>query len=214
MCSIAATSSHSDLSLAQTMVPHPHSSINGSLITHTFSTIKSSPLPYSSETITTIVFGLCALSLGVITIWQSRKAWRIWHANYERSSYAQGTTGTPFAPFNAYSPDDRVAIDLDIELGNPTSAPTTTPGQDQPSLSFCPSLPSPSQVAETLAERNLPPASSNEVDAASSSLEQVPFETHHSQETLEAEPALTAHPHSITLEATEPASMPLQHSGA
>ena len=45
--------------------------MNGSMI----NTSPSSPSSYS-DTITNIVFGLCALAVGMVTIWQARRALR------------------------------------------------------------------------------------------------------------------------------------------
>ena len=44
----------------------------------------------SSQTITTVTFGLCAFVIGLVTVWQSHKAWKIWHANYQHATPAQG----------------------------------------------------------------------------------------------------------------------------
>lgn len=47
--------------------------------------------------ITNTVFGLCAVAIGMVSIWQGRRAWKIWHVNCEGSSTAQnhGMRRTP-----------------------------------------------------------------------------------------------------------------------
>ena len=77
------------------MAPHPYPSINGSLIEvpgQGHYTIHSSAPSSFSEIIIAIVFGLCAFAIGMITIWQSHKAWKIWHATYGHDIPAQGKT--------------------------------------------------------------------------------------------------------------------------
>ncbi|KAL8816809.1 MAG: hypothetical protein Q9191_008264 [Dirinaria sp. TL-2023a] len=63
------------------MAPQPYSSTLPDKAEH-----QSSP-PFadtslqsnSSQTITDIVFGLCALFIGLVTFWQGRRAWIMWH---------------------------------------------------------------------------------------------------------------------------------------
>ena len=111
--------------------------------------------------------------------------------------------------------DDRVAPDLDIELGNPTPGSMATAEQNQSSPNSVPPSPSPSQVAEALAERTYSPSSSDEEDPTLSSLEQAPTQTQtlHHEEMLNTEPALTPYANSVTVEALYPVSMPLPPAG-
>lgn len=39
----------------------------------------SSKVASSSDTITNTVFGLCAVVIGALTIWQGRRVWRLWY---------------------------------------------------------------------------------------------------------------------------------------
>lgn len=59
----------SDMIAPSTYIP-----VNGSIIP-TSTSASGTP-----ETITNIVFGLCALTIGGLTIWQGRKAWNMWMA--------------------------------------------------------------------------------------------------------------------------------------
>ena len=42
---------------------------------------KNNTVP-STDTITNIVFGLCAVMVGTITVWQGRKLLRTWYARH------------------------------------------------------------------------------------------------------------------------------------
>lgn len=54
------------------MAPSVYVPVNGSIIP------ASGSASETPETITNIVFGLCALAIGGLTIWQGRKAWKMW----------------------------------------------------------------------------------------------------------------------------------------
>ncbi len=45
----------------------------------------------STETITNIIFGIAALVIGIITVWQSYKAWGTWH--HHPHEHQNGTVG-------------------------------------------------------------------------------------------------------------------------
>ena len=55
--------------------------------THVLATSSS---PTASETITNIVFGLCALTVGGVTIWQGRNAWKLWMRFHGSRASAEG----------------------------------------------------------------------------------------------------------------------------
>lgn len=57
------------------MAPSTYVPVNGSVFPNSAS---ASGTP---ETVTNIVFGLCALTIGGLTIWQGRKAWKMWIAH-------------------------------------------------------------------------------------------------------------------------------------
>ena len=58
---------------------------------------ESNTTPYS-DTITNVVFGLCALAVGIITIRQGRVAYKARHSLQRRSNVNEG--GLKFAMFN------------------------------------------------------------------------------------------------------------------
>ena len=73
------------------MAPHAYLTVNASLTSDLYhlSPFFTPSQSSSSETIINVVFGVCAVAIGMISIWQSHKAWKIWHANYDDSATAQ-----------------------------------------------------------------------------------------------------------------------------
>ena len=66
------------------------------------STDPSGFVPSSaSDTITNIVFGTCAVAIGIITIWQGRKTWNAWRAQH---LLAASVTEGICSPFDARFP--------------------------------------------------------------------------------------------------------------
>ena len=66
------------------MAPSPYAMVNG---THVVATSSSST---TSETITNIVFGLCALTASGVVIWQGRNAWKMWMRFHGSRASAEG----------------------------------------------------------------------------------------------------------------------------
>ena len=66
------------------MAPSSYALLNG---THVLATSSS---PTTSETITSIVFGLGALTVGGVTIWQGRNAWKMWMKFHGSRARAEG----------------------------------------------------------------------------------------------------------------------------
>jgi len=54
--------------------------------------------PTSSDTITNTVFGLCAIIIGALTVWQGRKVWRIWYSPRSTSLIPPGGKHNPHEP--------------------------------------------------------------------------------------------------------------------
>ena len=78
------------LSLAD-MVPYHPNTPSESFENAFLSTRSSSPSPASSfaagEIITNSIFGICALAVGVATIWQGNRLWRLWRASQHHHAY-------------------------------------------------------------------------------------------------------------------------------
>lgn len=51
--------------------------------------------PTSSDTITNTVFGLCAIIIGALTVWQGRKVWRLWYSSRSTSLIPPGGKHNP-----------------------------------------------------------------------------------------------------------------------
>ncbi len=68
------------------MAPQPYPALKDAQ-TFASSSLASSP---SSDAVINIVFGLCAVGIGILTIWQSRGAWRAWRGGHRRASEEGG----------------------------------------------------------------------------------------------------------------------------
>ena len=74
------------------MAQPSHPTMNKNLTSNLPSHVALSPLSASSsQTIIAIVFGLSALAIGIITVYQSHKAWKIWHATRPDGIAMRGT---------------------------------------------------------------------------------------------------------------------------
>ena len=83
------------------MAPQSYLVIDRSLTNSSNITILSTDPPAfvsssASDTITTIVFGTCAVAIGIITIWQGRKAWNTWQAQHLVAASATEGICSPF----------------------------------------------------------------------------------------------------------------------
>lgn len=76
-----------------TMPSQGYYTVNGNTTDLTFHPSQKRSPTSSTETITSIIFGLCALVVGLITIWQSNKARRTWRAHYSGNT-PHGGCGT------------------------------------------------------------------------------------------------------------------------
>ena len=57
------------------MAPSNSTAVGGSLVNHTLT-----PSSLSTETIVNIIFGVFALAVGIGSIWQGARFWKLWHA--------------------------------------------------------------------------------------------------------------------------------------
>ena len=73
------------------MAPPTYVPVNGSVFP---TSTSASPASGTPETITNIVFGLCALTIGGLTIWQGSKAWNMWMAYAAARAGAEESMGT------------------------------------------------------------------------------------------------------------------------
>ena len=97
------------------MAPPSDAVFNG---THVLATSSSST---TSETITNIVFGLCALTGSGVVIWQGRNAWKMWMKFHGSRASAEGmpTTDKPgmkgsrksIIP-SGYAPQDHIVLTI------------------------------------------------------------------------------------------------------
>ena len=69
-----------------------------------------------TQTITNIAFGFAATGLSILTIWQGRRAWRVWQS---RSSNTGACTHTQLAAIRL------LTSITDLELGPVSSSPNT-----------------------------------------------------------------------------------------
>ena len=81
------------LSLACTMAPYQMSALNSSLVED--SSPPQSSLYSSSEIVVNVIFGTCALAIGIISIWQGHRAWRLWHPVQRHGTYELEGTRAP-----------------------------------------------------------------------------------------------------------------------
>jgi hypothetical protein len=84
------------VSLVDTMAPQPYPALKHA---RTLASSSSASSP-SSDAVINIVFGLCAVAIGAVTVWQSRKAWRTWRGDHRRASEEGG--GMPLAVCHLY----------------------------------------------------------------------------------------------------------------
>ena len=67
------------------MTPYQTAALNGSLIEDSSPAQSSS---YSSnEIIVNTIFGICALAIGIISLWQGHRQWRLWHPVQRHGTY-------------------------------------------------------------------------------------------------------------------------------
>jgi len=51
----------------------------------------SSPIASGqSQTITNIAFGIVATGIGIFTLWQGHRAWKMWHKHHRQSDASSG----------------------------------------------------------------------------------------------------------------------------
>lgn len=128
------------------MAPHPLTPFNGSFVNDSNSVKFSSSS--SSDAITTSIFGLFALAVGIVTIWQGHRAYKLLHAaRYTHAFELEGASSLMFIRFSNFSllvmkaaialdreeqvsdaSDDGSSLDLSLD---PLS--TTTPALDNDS---------------------------------------------------------------------------------
>lgn len=68
--------------------------LNGSLIED--SSPAQSSLYSSNEIVVNVIFGICALAIGIISIWQGHRAWRLWHPVQRHGTYELEGSWAPF----------------------------------------------------------------------------------------------------------------------
>ncbi|KAG7009384.1 hypothetical protein G7Y79_00002g004990 [Physcia stellaris] len=104
------------------MAPHPLTPSNWSSISGDSNSVKVSSSPFS-DTITTSIFGIFALAVGVITIWQGHRAWKLFHAVRDNHAYELEAIALDREEQVNDANDDGSSLDLSLDpLSTTTSA--------------------------------------------------------------------------------------------
>ncbi|KAL8792979.1 MAG: hypothetical protein Q9195_004383 [Heterodermia aff. obscurata] len=107
------------------MAPYQMAALNGSLIEPSRPSQSSS---YSfNEIIVNIIFGIFALAVGIISIWQGHRQWRLWHPVQQYGTYELEA----IPPEQEGSDVDDNSLSSDMHPEPPSMAPLVSSDQPQ-----------------------------------------------------------------------------------